>query len=409
MEIESCRFCESPINKFMTYGKMPIANAFLTEEQYPQEYFFELAPSYCTKCSLFQLIDQPDPKLLFHEEYAFLAGTSAVMQEHFKSLANQVIDRFNLKPEELAVEIGNNDGGMVHYLNDLGYKHVGIDPSKNVSDIAISKGVTMINDFFGDEIASKVKKEFGEAKVFLAANTLAHIPDIKSVFSGVNNLLSKDGGVFITEDPYLVNVFEKTSYDQIYDEHVFIFSLSAMSKICEEFDLEVFDIEPLPTAGGSMRYFICRKGQQEITERKVKQTVLEDKLDLFNKAIYLEFKKNCERSKNDLFELLSDLKAKGNVIAGYGATSKSTTIFNYCGIDNNLIDYITDTTPTKINKMSPGKHIPIYDYNYFCENHPDYTYLLAWNHKNEIVKKESGKYKGRWITHTPKVRIHDTF
>lgn len=409
MEIDCCRFCKSKnINKFMTYGKMPIANAFLLEQDYSSEYFFELAPVYCEDCGLFQLIDQPDPELLFHDEYAFHASTSTVMQKHFKDLSDSVITRFGLKQDQLAVEIGNNDGGMVHYLKEMNYNHLGIDPSKNVADIAASKGVNMINAFFGREVAQSVLSKEGPAKIFLAANTLAHIPDISSVFQGVDELLSKDG-VFITEDPYLIDVFEKTSYDQIYDEHVFIFSLTAMNNICKDFDLEVFDVEPLPTAGGSMRYFIGRKGQNEITERKMKFEEKENNLNLKDESVYKKFKQNCETSKSDLVKLLTELKAEGKLIAGYGATSKSTTIFNYCDIDSNLIDYITDTTPTKINKMSPGKHIPIYDYQYFCDNHPDYTYLLAWNHKNEIIKKESDKYNGKWITHTPTIEVHDSF
>ncbi len=403
-KIKNCRFCNERLNQFMTFGDMPIANAFLTKEEIEGEYYFELTPSYCPNCALFQLIEQPDPKMLFHENYAFFAGTSVLMQKHFKALADKIILDYNLKPNDLTVEIGNNDGGIVEYLKNKGFSHLGVDPSKNVADEASSKGVRMLNKFFNKETASIIKKEYGSAKIFLAANTLAHIPNINSVFEGVDELLTDDG-VFITEDPYLLNLLEKTSYDQIYDEHVFIFNLTAMSNICKRYDLEVFDIEYLNTAGGSLRYYICRNGKYPRTERLSDCKVKENAMNLYSDQTYLLFKENCEKSKDNLLSLLTKIKNENAIVAGYGATSKSTTIFNYCGIGPDLIDYITDTTITKINKLSPGKHIPIYDYNYFLSNMPEYCYLLAWNHKIEIMEKEKNNFSGDWITHIPEVKV----
>jgi len=402
--VKNCRFCNHKLNQFMTFGKMPIANAFVKKDQFFNEYHFELAPSFCPNCSLFQLIDQPEPNKLFHDNYAFFAGTSVLMQNHFENLANKIIKNFKLTKKDLTVEIGNNDGGMIKYLKEKGYRHLGIDPSKNVADAAKSKGINMLNAFFNSEIAKEVRKEFGEIKILLAANTLAHIPDINSVFNGINKLLAEDG-VFVTEDPYLPTLFEKTSYDQIYDEHVFIFSLTAMNNICREYNLEVFDVEVLKTAGGSLRYYICRNGKYPASKNLINTQKKEKLLNLYKNETYESFKRKCEFSKTSLLELLNKIKGENKLIAGYGATSKSTTIFNYCGIGPDLINYITDTTPTKTNKFSPGKHIPIYDYKYFIENIPDYSYLLAWNHKDEIMEKEKDNFKGNWITHIPKVEI----
>jgi methylation protein EvaC len=403
-----CRNCSTELNDFMTFGKMPIANAFLEENQIKSEYFFELAPTFCPKCSLFQLKFQPDPSSLFHENYAFFANTSKKMQRHFENLTKSVIEQFKLKKTDLIVEIGNNDGGMVKYFSDLGYSnHLGVDPSKNVCDFAKSLGVRVKNEFFNYETARDIKRDYGDVKVLFAANTLAHIADITSVFEGIDFLLSKDG-MFITEDPYLLDLLKKTSYDQIYDEHVFIFSLTSIIKLCEKFDLEVFDVEKLKTAGGSLRYYIARRGQKIINPRVQMVLSEERSIDLFSEETFLRFKYNCEQSKNDLLSLLQ-AKSKKHRIASYGATSKTTTIFNYCGIDSSLIEFITDTTPNKQNKLSPGMHIPIYDYEYFLSNIPEYCFLGAWNHIDEILEKEKNTFSltGQWLSHTPKPQVLD--
>ncbi len=401
----NCRFCDNTVTKITSFGKMPIANAFLNEDQFKDEYFFELAPTYCPNCSLFQLLHQPDPALLFHENYAFFANTSDYMQSHFKNLSNKLIDNFELSKKDLVVEIGNNDGGMVRYLNDNNYNCIGVDPSKNVSDYAKSLGVNMINRFFNYELSNEILDKYGKVKFFLSANTLAHIPDINSVFRGVSNLLDEDG-IYVTEDPYLIDVFDKVSYDQIYDEHVFIFSLTSISNICAKYDLEVFDIEKLNTAGGSLRYYIAKKNKKNKSSRVVEQELIESKYKLYDDKVYLDFKNHCENSKRDLYDNLVNLSQNSKVVS-YGATSKTTTIFNYCNINSELISYITDTTPTKQNKFSPGMHIPIYDYEFFNKNIPDYCFLGAWNHSNEIFMKESNNFskKGKWITHTPNFKI----
>ena len=401
-----CRNCNYDLVDFMTFGRMPIANAFIERKNFNNEYFFELTPTYCEKCTLFQLKYQPEPIKLFHENYAFFANTSKYMQSHFESLTKKIIDKFNINKNDLIVEIGNNDGGMVKYFKDRGFKHLGVDPSKNVSDFAKSLGVEVFNDFFNLRNAKLIRKDYGSAKVFLSANTLAHIQDINSVFEGIEYLLD-DEGIFITEDPYLLDVFNKISYDQIYDEHVFIFSLNSMQNLCSQYNLEVFDVEPLNTAGGSLRYYICRKGKKSISLNAKNTQANEKKINLYDNSIYSKFKENCEKSKDDLVLMLNNLINRGKKIACYGATSKTTTIFNYCDIDQKQISYITDTSLTKQGKFSPGKHIPIHDYDYFLDNLPDFCFLGAWNHTAEIFNKEKNNFsiKGKWITHIPNVSV----
>jgi len=403
----NCRFCLSSLNEVISFGKMPIANAFIEEKDIKNEFFFELASMYCPKCYLFQLKEQPNPKQLFHKDYAFFAGTSNVMQKHFSNLSNELINRFSLKNNDFVVEIGNNDGGMIKYLNDLGHhNHLGVDPSENVAETAKQNGVNMLCDFFNFDIAKNIRENHGKAEFFLAANTLAHISNISSVFEGISHLLT-DTGVFITEDPYQVDLFNKTSYDQIYDEHVFIFSLTSMTNICNHFNLKIFDVEYIPTAGGSLRYYITKNKSVSHSSNVEKFLKIENDIDFKIDKTYLKFFNNCEKSKLSLNHKINTL-SKNKIIASYGATSKSTTIFNYCDIGPSKISFITDTTPTKQNKLSPGTHIPVYDYNYFCSNIPDFCFLGAWNHKDEIFKKEKNNFNknGKWISHLDSIALN---
>ncbi len=397
----NCKFCSTKLNEVISFGKMPIANAFLEKKDIKEEFFFELASMYCPSCFLFQLKEQPDPGQLFHENYAFFAGTSNVMQKHFSDLSLELINRFSLDKKDFVIEIGNNDGGMIKYLNDLGFKnHLGIDPSSNVANHATKQGVNMVCDFFGSDLAENIKDQYGKARFFLAANTLAHIPDLNSVFEGISNLL-QDDGIFITEDPYQVDLFKKISYDQIYDEHIFIFSLTSMTKICKKFNLKIFDVRYIPTAGGSLRYYISKDNKTPVSVSVKKHLEIESLINFKSELTYKNFRDNCENSKKKLVNKIDILLNDNKTIASYGATSKSTTIFNYCNITSNEISYITDTTPTKQNKLSPGTHIPVYDYDFFNKNLPDICFLGAWNHKDEIFKKESKNFNtnGKWISH----------
>ncbi len=403
-----CRSCGNKLFEVVNFGKMPIANAFVHKEQFKKEYMFQLMAMNCPRCSLFQLYEQPDPSLLFHDNYAFLADTSRVMQQHFSLLAEELIKDFNLKNDELVTEIGSNDSGVIYYLNKS-YKHtnhLGVEPSKNVCEISNSKGLRMKNLFFNSNTASNLISEFGKSKYFISLNTLAHIPDINSVLKGIHDFLTDDG-IYITEDPYLFDVFNKVSYDQIYDEHVFIFSVTAMKNLCDKFNLQLFDVKKTDTAGGSMRYYITKNKTTKISRNLVSYLDFEKKNGIFETKIYSTFRKNCEKSKNSLLDTLTTLAEKNNKIVSYGATSKSTTIFNYCNIGTDLISFITDTTSTKINKYSPGVHIPIYDYEYFLNNLPNYCFLGAWNHRKEISIKEKEIFskKGKWIIHTPEAKI----
>ena len=240
----------------------------------------------------------------------------------------------------------------------------------------------------------------------MAANAICHIPDLKGLAQGVKRLL-KPTGVFIFEEPYLGDMIEKTSYDQIYDEHVFIFSAHAVINIFGYFGLELIDVKPQVTHGGSMRYILGLKGKHSILPSVKSQLTREKDLGLHLVSKYNLFKDNCEKSREELVRLLKSEKDKGRRVIGYGATSKSTTVLNYCEIGPEYLEFISDTTPGKQNKFSPGMHIPIKPHDEFKNNYPDSALLFAWNHKEEIMQKE--KYfkdkGGVWISYVPRVGI----
>jgi methylation protein EvaC len=362
--------------------------------------------AHCVNCSMVQLIETPERQLMFNDNYAFFSETSQVMKKHFLEFAEDVKTRFLPYDNPFVVEIGSNDGIMLQHFKEWGIRHLGIEPSANVAEVAKRKGVNTIVEFFDEKLADKIVSENGQADAFIAANVMCHIPYFHSIVAGISKLIKKTG-IVIFEDPYIGDVIEKTSYDQIYDEHTFLFSVSSINYIFREHGMEVTDVMPQETHGGSMRYIIGHKGQREISKEALQQMEKEAALGLNDPQTYIQFKKNCEESKVALKDLLTDLKNKGKKIAGYGATSKSTTILNYSGIGPDLIEYICDNTPIKLGKFSPGKHIPIVPIEKFREDYPDYIVLFAYNHAKEIMAKETESVAkgGKWILYVPDVHI----
>jgi len=402
-----CQRCLENLKGVISFGPMPLANAFLPENQFSDEYFFELATAFCPSCKMFQLTEQPDPKMMFHGEYAFFSGTSQAMAGHFEKMARTYLENFVPSCQEgFVVELGSNDGIMLRHIAQAGVKHLGFEPSSNVAEVARQNGVNTLCAFFGEATARTVAEEYGQADIISAANVMCHIPDLHSVGKGVQALL-KDKGVFVFEDPYLGDVIEKTSYDQIYDEHVYIFSVQSVANAFSPCGLEIFRVEPQTTHGGSMRYYLGRKGIHDVQNSVKKQLDYELALGLDKVETYQQFARNCEKSKRDLVRLLQQLKGEGKRVVGYAATSKSTTVLNYCGIGPDLIEYICDTTPLKQGKFSPGMHIPIKPYEQFKEDKPDFAVLFAWNHAKEIFAKEKDfiAQGGQWIVFVPEVKI----
>jgi len=391
----------------MTFGRMPIANGFLTKDEIASEYFFELAPAFCSRCGTFQLMEQPAAERMFHGNYAFVSSSSRHMQSHFEAFADLVMERVVAgRADPFVVELGSNDGIMLRHFKNAGCRHLGVEPSENVAGVARAEGIHTISEFFDETLAARLVAEQGHADAVLAANVMCHIPDIHAVAAGIARLLAPDG-VLMFEDPYLGDMIAKTSYDQIYDEHVFIFSATSVAAAFGRHGLELIDVMPQATHGGSMRYMLAREGRSSIAPAVATLLENERRQGLQDATTFDQFRRNCEASRLALRQLLDTLCQEGKRVVGYGATSKSTTVTNYCGIGPEQVEFISDTTPIKQGKLTPGSHIPVKPYEAFSQNPPDYALLFAWNHAEEIFEKERAfrSRGGRWITFVPDVRI----
>jgi methylation protein EvaC len=405
----SCRVCGDSIAAFMTFGRMPIANGFLAPQEVASEFLYDLAPAFCAGCAAFQLIEQPPAAQMFHDRYPFYSGSSARMADHFRAFAADATARVRaIDSDPLVVEIGCNDGTMLRHFQAAGLRAVGVEPSANVAEVARSQGLDTLTAFFSRELAAEIRERSGPAAAIVAANVICHIADVHDVAEAVRELLAADG-LFIFEDPYLGEMIARTAYDQIYDEHAFMWCATSVSRALAPHGLELIDVLPQPTHGGSMRYICAHAGRHPVAASVDALRAAEIHKGLTAPDTYERFRLACEASRQEFRELLIGLREHGKYIAGYGATSKSTTVLNFCGIDRSLISYIADTTPIKHHKLSPGTHIPIKPHEVFAANPPDYAVLFAWNHAPEIFAKEQAftAAGGKWITFVPVLAIMD--
>ena len=394
-----CKITNEKISPFMSFGKMPSANGFLDKKDFNKEFFYEMEVGFSKKISLLQLNEFSNPVKVHNERYPFYTSSSVYMKNHFKEFAKWLREKY-LKDGSKLVEVGSNDGTLLENFRNTGVDVVGFEPSKTIAELANNQGIKTLNKFFNIENLEMIKNFHSSVDIICSANVIAHIPDLTDVIKSVDKLLSSKG-LLIFEEPYLGSMFSKVSYDQIYDEHIFMFSVSSINKIFDLFDFELINVLPQNTHGGSMRYIIGRKNKHKKSEiiSKFLDEEQSKKLDTIESC--LDFKKACELSKKMTINKLNKLKENNKKICGYAATAKSTTVLNYCNIGNNIIDYICDTTKEKIGKFSPGAHIPIVSMEKFYEDMPDVAFLFAWNHKQEIFSKEK-RFKengGSWFSH----------
>ncbi len=393
-----CKVTKKKIKPFMSFGKMPIANGFLKKKDFKNEYFFNMEVGFSKDISLFQLNSHPKPKMMFNKNYPFFTGSSKRMVNHFKEYSEWIKKKY-LKNKKNLIEIGSNDGTFLSNFKKNKIYTLGIEPSLNVAKLSKKKGIKTKNFFFNYQNVKTMKKFHKKTNLICAANAICHIPDIPDLIRGIDCLLDKKG-LFIFEEPYLGSMYEKNSYDQIYDEHIFMFSVSSIMKIFRLYNFDLINAVPQKTHGGSMRYVVGRSGEHIISKNVLRFLTQEKRKKIDTIKGCFEFKKKCEISKKKLRSKIFGILKKGKKIAGYAATSKSTTILNYCNINNKHINFICDTTPNKINKFSPGTHIPIVNVEHFKKNIPDYTFLFAWNHKKEIFLKEKKILKKtKWFAH----------
>lgn len=403
--MNSCKVCDNDLKNIVNFGPMPISNRFLPAPP-EEEFLYELSVGFCSECYMVQLEKTVDPEMMFNENYAFFSSTSKKMENHFDEMAEDILEIIANQTSPFVIEIGCNDGIMLKNIAKRGIHHLGMEPSGNVAERARENGVEVFTGFFNGKSALDIMEKHGEADVISGANVMCHIENINSVLEGAAVLLKNDGVMFF-EDPYLLDIVKKTSFDQIYDEHVFYFCGLSISELAQRNGLQLVDMAAQGVHGGSMRYFLKKGSKNRVSENVTRHISAEREFNLHTLDGYLSFQKKVNKISADLRKMLVALKEQGQRIAAYGATSKSTTLLNFSKIGPELIDYICDTTPTKIGKYTPGTHIPIKSHQHFQTDSPPYTLLLAWNHQKEIFAKELEYRKkgGKFITFFPGINI----
>ncbi len=394
-----CKITGENLNPFMSFGKMPSANGFLEKEDFNNEFFYDMEVGFSKKISLLQLNEFSNPEKVHNERYPFYTSSSLNMKNHFGNFAHWLKEKYLDNGSKL-IEVGSNDGTLLENFKNMNIEAIGYEPSKTIAELANKKNIKTLNKFFNSQNIQDINHFHSSVDVICSANVIAHIPDLRDVIKSVDKLLSSKG-LLIFEEPYLGSMFSKVSYDQIYDEHIFMFSISSINKIFDLFDFELIDVLPQITHGGSMRYVIGRKNKHKKSDIISKLIDDEQNKELDTIESCLKFKKACEISKKMTIEKLNKFKEDNKKICGYAATAKSTTVLNYCNVGNDIIDYICDTTKEKIGKFSPGTHIPIVPVSKFHEDNPNVAFLFAWNHKEEIFAKEKSfkENGGIWFSH----------
>jgi len=385
--------------EFLDLGRQPIANKFLKEDEINDEFFFDLKVVFDEETKLVSMKDFVKPDMMFNDDYKYNTSLSTPMVNHFKKTAELLKMKFG--PESV-LEIGSNDGPFIS--NFPIESSICVEPCGNFSSKTANMGYTSYTEFWNTELADKLKSDHGNVDLIYSANCICHIQDLDDCFKAVETLLSKTG-TFVFEDPSLLRMLERGSYDQIYDEHAHVFSVIALDNILRKNGLKIFSVDNLDVHGGSNRIY-ARRIDSDVVGDSVRINVKEEKefgVDKFE--TYEIFAKRVKDSKDELMRCLGNLRHNGKSIISIGATSKSTTVFNYCGIDSSLIDCITDTTPDKQGLLAPGSHIPVVDRDSVNLNDYDYAFLGAWNFKDVIANKEKEFVEkgGEFITHIPKI------
>ena len=384
-----CRGCGADVlSLLIDLGYSPISNELVSEQNLDSpEVNYPLKVFVCDSCGLVQTPEITTREILFPEDYVYYSSFSKSWLAHCEEYVVEISKKLELSASDLVVEVASNDGYLLQYFRNLGIQVLGIEPSAKVAGVAEEKGIPTRIDFFGEELAMDLMRAGVRPKLMVANNVLAHVPNIHDFVKGFAILLAKDG-VITFEFPHLSKLFENNEFDTIYHEHYSYLSLEALDKIFASHGLEIYDVDSLPTHGGSLRIYVSHEGT------KIRNT---DSLDLVSaieqtwsprsKNIVEAFQSKCLDVKFDLLTELIRLKKEGKRVVGYGAAAKGNTLLNYCGINSDLIEYVVDMNPAKQSKFLPGSHIPVVDPSAFARNAPDVVLILPWNIAGEITKQ----------------------
>ncbi|MEA2298297.1 MAG: hypothetical protein QOF77_1233 [Solirubrobacteraceae bacterium] len=409
MSAPTCRFCRQPLEHvFADLGMSPLANSYLSSEQLgSMEPFYPLRAYVCAACLLVQLEEFETPDHIF-TDYAYFSSYSTTWLEHAKRYAEEMTERLGLDEASHVVELASNDGYLLQYFHERHIPVLGIEPAANVAKLALQKGIPTLVEFFGVETARSLVPD-SAADLLIGNNVLAHVPDLNDFVAGMKIVL-KPGGVITMEFPHLLSLVEQNQWDTIYHEHFSYFSFATVSQVFAAHGLRLFDVDRLPTHGGSLRIYGAHDDDDAHpdTEHTRELLALERAAGLDELATYAAYGQRVAADKMDILAFLIECRRDGRRVVGYGAPAKGNTLLNYCGVGPEFIDYTCDLNPHKQGHFLPGSHIPIRSPEAIREDRPDVVLILPWNLKDEIIEQLSyiREWGGQFAARTPALRLH---
>ena len=404
--VECCQVCgHAPLETVLSLGYMPPVNQMVPIGEVPRQLpWFPTTLLHCRKCELVQLGLAVDPVIIFPPEYPYTSGTTKLLRDNFADLQRESAAMLGLTGKDLVIDIGSNDGTLLSNFKNGGQRILGIEPT-DVGDIANERGIPTIKRYFGLDTARQVKREHGAASVVTAANCFAHMEDVHAIVDGIVELLKPDG-VFISESHYLVPLLDTLQYDTIYHEHLRYYSLASLKYLLEMHDLEVFHARPIPSHGGSIRVYAARRGSRPVQDSVNRMLDAEPRGEAMAKRLQA-FHRDVILSKLRLLSMLRDLKERGERIAAISAPSRASTLVNYVGLDEGLIDYVCEIAGSlKIGKYMPGTQIPVVEEARLFAEQPDCAVIFSWHIADELAPKLKAKgFRGKLITPLPEPRV----
>jgi SAM-dependent methyltransferase len=403
-----CRFCGAPLTKsFVNLGTQPPSNAYLhPADLHKMEAFFPLHAWLCTSCFLVQLEQFQTPQEIF-SDYAYFSSYSESWLKHAEAYCDQMVERFSIGKSHRVVEIASNDGYLLQFFAAKNIPVLGVEPAANVAQVAEAKGIPTRVGFFGRATARELVEDGYAADLLAANNVLAHVPDLNDFVAGFRILLKEDG-ILTIEFPHLLRLIEENQFDTIYHEHFSYFSFTAAKRIFAAHGMRLFDVEALPTHGGSLRIFGCHDAAPHPTsDRVAEMEKAEASAGIEDIATYDGFADRVQRTKRQLLSFLIDAREAGKSVAAYGAAAKGNTLLNYCGIGPDMIDYVADASPHKQGLFLPGSHIPIVAPAEIAKTRPDYLLILPWNLTTEIIDANAyiREWGGQFVVPIPELKV----